>query len=443
MRLLHSKLMKPTNIPSVCIIGRPNVGKSTLFNRIIGRRRAVVYKTSGTTRDRLEFLCDKGETPFRLIDTGGFMKTPHDNISSFVKDQIEKAIRESDLLLFVCDGISGIMPQDEELLSILRRADIKVFLVVNKVDNEKIKDGIYDFYKFGLGEAYPISAMHNLGIEKLVEDISDMVAKLPKSEAEEIAYKIAIVGKPNVGKSLFVNTLLKEERVIVSETPGTTRDSVDTYFKKDGKLFLLIDTAGIRHKRKIKEPVDVYSVMRSEESIKRSDVAFLLIDGYDGLRNDDVRIFNLILEHNKCCVMVVNKWDLVRSMAMADYKNAIIRKCPQAAFFPIVFASAKTGRNLLSCIDMTKYVLANSDQTIPTKELNRLFLKNSRFLAVFDKKGLKVRYIVQVSKRPPEFLFFVNDTKLVTDEYFNFIENSLRKNYNLYGTPIKMSYRRK
>lgn len=435
--------MSSTKLPAVCIVGRPNVGKSTLFNRIIGKRKAVVHHTSGTTRDRIEALYEKGDMGFRLIDTGGFLKATPDEITSFVKRQIQKAILEADILLFICDVTSGVLPQDEEIIPVLRKTNKKVFLVINKVDNKKLEDGIYDFYQFGLGRPYPVSAIHNYGIDKLLEDILKVVDAGKPRKPERIVYRIAITGRPNVGKSLFLNTLLKEDRVIVDKSPGTTRDSIDTYFRKDNDLFLLIDTAGIRHKRKVKEAVDVYSISRSREAIERSDVSFLLIDGYEGLRNDDIRIFNFIKKAGKCCILVVNKWDLVKGITMADYKKAIIRKTPTTAPYPVIFASAKTGRNVLSCIDMVKYVIANTDQKIEAKELNKFLLDVRRLSIQITRKRPKPYYMIQTSTRPPAFLLFVNNTKLISEDYTNFIEGMLRRRYFFFGTPVRIEYRRK
>lgn len=434
--------MELAKIFSVCIVGRPNVGKSTLFNRIIGRRKAVVHETDGTTRDRIEAIYEEESVRFRLIDTGGFVKSAPDKISSLVKRQIEEAVSEADLLLFLCDAKTGVAAQDEEMVPILRRCSKKVFLVVNKADNKELeKDSIYDFYRLGLGEPYAVSALHNRGIGKLIDDISKTLSVEEKGKDEEIICNIAIVGRPNVGKSLFLNTLLKKERVIVDEKPGTTRDSIDTYLKKDDDLYLLIDTAGIRHKRKVKEPVDFYGMSRSMEAIRRSGLSFLLIDGYDGLRNDDIRIFNFIMECGKCCALVVNKWDLVKNIQMAAYKDAIISRCPTTAHYPIVFASAKTGRNVLSCLDMVKHIVANASQTIETKELNAFLSSVKRLSYKRGGKTPRLYYMVQTSARPPAFLIFVNNPRLITKDYTKFIEGMLRKGYNFFGTPIRINYR--
>ena len=434
--------MKQDKFPAVSIIGRPNVGKSTLFNRVIGRRMAVVHETSGTTRDSNEALYKKGSRSFRLIDTGGLLKRDSDRLSSMIRQQIEDAIKEADMLLFLCDAKTGITTEDQEIVKLLRKNKKQVILAVNKVDNKEMEDGVYDFYRLGLGEPYPVSAAHNRGIKSLIGEIIEGLSSLERSGKEEKAvYKIAITGRPNVGKSSFLNMLLNKERVIVDEKPGTTRDSIDTYFKVNDTVYLLIDTAGIRHKRKVKEAVDVYSMSRSKEAIERSDVSFLLIDGYDGLRNDDVRIFDFIVKSNKCCCVVVNKWDLVKNMQMAKYKNAMVRRTPSIDHYPIVFASAKTGRNILSSIDMVKYIVANSDQRFETKDLNKCLTQMKRLPA--GRKSPKISYMVQTDIRPVTILLFINDCRLVTENFTNMVRSVLRKSFNLYGTPIRIEYKDK
>jgi GTP-binding protein len=314
-------------------------------------------------------------------------------------------------------------------------------LVVNKADNQKLEESVYDFYSLGLGTPHPVSAIHGRGIGGLLDTALGRLGTGDSAE-ETAVHRIAITGRPNVGKSLFLNTLLDKERVIVDDKPGTTRDSVDTYFTKDGSVYLLIDTAGIRHKRKVKDAIDVYSMSRSREAIERSDVSFLLIDGYDGLRGDDIRIFNLITASGKCCVLVVNKWDLVKGVEMSRYKEALLRKTPSLADYPMVFASARTGRNLLSCVEMVKYVTANAGHKIGAGELNR-FLEDLKRLSakVGMRRPPKIHYITQTGISPPAFLVFTGDAGAVNEDYSNFVQRSLRKAYNLYGTPVRVIFR--
>ncbi len=435
--------MAQTDLPAVCIVGRPNVGKSTLFNRMIGRRRAVVHDASGTTRDSVEEVFELDGKRFRLIDTGGLIKDAGDRIEALVKQQIKRAMEEAGMFLFVCDASAGVMPRDEEIALLLRKSGKRIFLVANKADNEALRDASYDLCRLGLGNPYPVSAMHNTGVSALMDEVAAAIAGQAPPEQPAVACRIAVTGRPNVGKSLFLNTLLEKDRVIVDDTPGTTRDSIDTFFRKEGELYQLIDTAGIRHKRKVKEPIDVYSMSRSREAIERSDAALLIIDGYDGLRNDDVRIFNFIRKSGTCCIIVVNKWDLVSGVEMSGYAGRMMRKAPDMSDYPVIFASAKTSRNVLACIDAVKPAVANADTAIETGELNKFAVELKQGAPGFSRKPLRVFYMVQTSTRPPSFLLFVNEVKRVSAEYTRFLEKMLRKRYGLYGTPVRIRFRRR
>ena len=433
-----------SDFPVVSIVGRPNVGKSSLFNRFVGKRHAVVEEKEGTTRDRNEKLIKLKDKTLTLVDTGGFLPEA-DKISSLIKKQIEKAIYYSDILIFVCDGSSGLLPLDMDLANFLRKSGKKIILVVNKIDNEKMKEELFDFYKLGLGEPFGISCSQNRGVNDLIDEVSDVVPVHSEAMIErEHPIKIAIVGRPNVGKSSFLNKVLEEERVIVHDEPGTTRDSIDSYFKKDGILFLLIDTAGIRHKRKVKSAVDVYSMMRARDSIDRSDVSILLIDGLEGVRNDDTKIFDYIVEQGKGCILVVNKWDLVKDIEMARYMNAVLRKMPCARNFPVFFISAKSGRNVLKAFNLVKVTKTNSDLFINTSTL-KAFLKEIKpeEVRISRRKRIpKFYYMIQASTSPKEFVIFVNDPKKVTNSHTSFIENRLRESFPLEGVPIKFFYKR-
>ena len=368
--------MKNENkIPVVSIVGRPNVGKSSLFNRILGKRHAVVEEREGTTRDRNEKFMTLEDKSFKLVDTGGFITGGKDKITTLIKEQIEKAVEFSDLFIFVCDGQQGPLPLDEELANLVRKSGKKILLAVNKIDNQKRKENLLDFYGLGLGEPFGISCLHDLGVKKLTKEFIDILPLYSEVDLEkEHPIRIAIVGRPNVGKSSFLNKVLNEERVIVHDEPGTTRDSVDSYFNKDGILFLLVDTAGIRHKRKVKSAVDVYSMMRARESIDRADVVLLLVDGHEGITNDDAKIFDYIEEKGKGCAIVVNKWDLVKEIEMSRYANAVLRKMPSARHYPVAFISAKSGRNVLNAFNLVKAVKTNLDLFIDTATL-RSFIK--------------------------------------------------------------------
>jgi GTP-binding protein len=432
--------------PSVSIVGRPNVGKSSLFNRIVKRRHAVVFEKEGTTRDRIESAVKAGGKNFILTDTGGFLSGVRDELFRLVKVQIEKAVASSDLLLFVCDGENGLVPLDRELASVLRKSGKRIILVVNKIDNEKRRECLYDFYELGLGEIFEISCLHNTGIDKLLAEVAEIIPEhsSPWGGERRRPIKIAIVGRPNVGKSSFLNRVLDEERVLVHEKPGTTRDSVDSFFEKDGCLFLLIDTAGIRHRRKVKKPVEAYSMMRARNSIDHADMALVLIDGMEGVTADDVKIFNYVQKKGKGCAVIINKWDLVTGIEMSRYEKAVLRKMPEARKFPIMFISAKTGRNALEAFNLVKSIQTNLDLFIPPAAL-RGFLKEigiERVTVSRTRKAPRFYYMTEIKITPKEFLVFVNDPGRITDSHTAFIENRLREHFPLKGVPVRILYRR-
>lgn len=441
----ETQMITDKKMPVVSIVGKPNVGKSSLFNRIIGKRHAVVYEEEGTTRDRVDKPVKIKDKNFILADTGGFISRGKDKMSALVKTQIEKAVRSSDLLLFVCDGETGLLPLDVDLARLLRKSGKKIILVVNKVDNEKREENLLDFYELGLGSPLGISCLHNLGIKKLLNETINIIPLYSEAGLEGYhPIKIAIVGRPNVGKSSFLNKVLDEERVIVHEEPGTTRDSVDTYFKKDGVHFLLIDTAGIKHKRKVKKAVDFYSMTRSKDSIDRSDVALFLIDGMEGVTKDDAKIFDYIKAKGKGCVIIVNKWDLVKKIEMSRYEKAILRRMPESRNFPIAFISAKTGRNALEAFNLVKSIKTNLDLFIDTGTLKD-FLKDIKPANVRVSRGSRIPkfyYMTQVTTFPREFVVFVNNPQHVTDFHTAFIENRLRERFPLEGIPVRIIYKK-
>lgn len=430
-------------LPRVAIVGRPNVGKSSLFNRILNKRKAIVYQEAGTTRDRVSQEVVYDDKAFILTDTGGFLPDEKELLLKSVKAQIKKAIEESDALLFVCDGQAGVMPQDLELVPMLRKFGKKIFLVVNKMDNEKMTAQVHDFYTLGLGEPYPVSVLHNIGISGLLEDLAKALPAAGPKEAAVDAVRVAIVGRPNVGKSSFINYLLKEERVIVSELPGTTRDSVDTYLKSEKGDFILVDTAGLRHKRKLKEAVSVYSMMRAKEAICRSNVCLVLVDGYEGLRSDDLKIAELVVDEGKGCVLCVNKWDTVDTKP-AEYTKMIYSRAASLRKYPVLFTSAKTGYNVYNSLDIVKRVLEGLNTRLSTPQLNKLLgYMKSRGPFRTSSRGLKPSYITQAAVNPPTFLIFVNNRKYVTEVHTNFIENILREDFGFFGTPIRLEFKEK
>ncbi len=429
-------------LPKVAIVGRPNVGKSSLFNRIIGQRKAIVYQETGTTRDSISQEVISENKKFIITDTGGFIQGDRTQMMRLIKAQIRRAISEADVLLFTCDGQAGLTAQDLELAKILRKADKQVFLVVNKIDNEKIGEGAVDFYKLGLDKPYSVSALHDIGISELLNDV---VTKFPEASGpgeKAGGIRTAIVGRPNVGKSSFLNYLLKEERLIVDETPGTTRDAIDISLRDGDEEFILIDTAGLRHKRKIKEAVDVYSMMRTYEAIKRSEICLVLIDGYQGIVMDDLQILNSVLKEGKCCVVCVNKWDLVKDIPVSKYNEMIHSRAAFLKNYPVLFTSAITGYNVYNSLAMIKEILGKAHVKIPTQMLNRL-LANIKLRGPFasSKNSAKLSYITQTQVSPPTFLIFVNNPGEVSETHRNFIENMFRKNFDFFGVPIKFNFR--
>jgi len=437
-------------IPTVCIIGRPNVGKSSLFNVLLRERRAVVYEESGTTRDMAEGIAAIGEFKFKLVDTGGYIAKDQDELSLQIKQQVCRAMEEGALILFVTDSISGIVPQDKEIASILRKNSRPVILVANKTDNDRLKDDALEFYQLGFGDPEDVSCLHRRGVRSLRSRISDALGGMEKCAGmpdETDSLKIAIVGRPNVGKSSFINCLLKRDRVIVSDVPGTTRDSIDTEFSFDGDDYILIDTAGMRHKRKIKHAVDVYSIMRSKESIKRADDVILLLDAASGITKDEVDIIDFIEKNGKACLVLVNKWDLsegIKNVSIEEYRSRLIYASSVLSKFPIAFISAKTGKNLLTSLTMIKVLDSNLDMKVSTPFLNNIFKKNdpSGISIPRRKKRPNFLYIVQSRYRPVEFKYFVNDPSSVLSAHLSFIENKLRENLPLTGIPIKILIRK-
>jgi GTPase len=431
-----------SNLPRIAIVGRPNVGKSSLFNRIAKARKTIVYQDIGTTRDRISQELVSNGRRFILTDTGGFVPEDVGRLLTKIKEQIKKAIDESDILLFVCDGQSGPLPQDFELTEVLRKSRKKIFLVVNKMDNEKIKQQAPDFYQLGMGKPYPVSALHNLGIGELLADVTRGFHSKAAKENKIMAVKVAIVGRPNVGKSSFLNRLLNEERSIVDAVPGTTRDAIDTHLKDGDDEFILIDTAGLRHKRKIKEAVDVYSIMRTKDAIARSDICLVLIDAYDGLVLDDIKILDLVLKEGKCCILCVNKWDLIERILEPKYKDMIYERAVFLRKYPVLFTSTKTRYNVYGALRLAKEIIDKAGTHASTPSLNKL-LTAVRLKGPFRSRRnrLKMHYMTQTKTTPPTFLIFVNNAGFVSEEQKNFIENLIRDKFGFFGSPIELEFR--
>ncbi len=430
--------MKNINLPKIVIVGRPNVGKSSLFNRIVGARKAIVESSSGTTRDRLHAQIRWKGKNFTIIDTAGFEAAAPGDMAELVLKQIRIGVEEADIIFFVTDGITGIVPQDRELSSMLRKTSKKVYLIVNKVDSESDTGKTMEFFELGLGEPYAVSAMHGRGIEKLCNDVAKGVEKSDAFTNAESVH-VAIVGRPNVGKSSYLNSILSEERVIVHSTAGTTRDAIDIDFKYKDRDYVLIDTAGIRHNAKISEASDFYGSVRSKEAIKRCDVAIVLIDGFEGLTKDSIRIIDLCLEEGKALVIAVNKWDLVKGLETSEYRDRLIMNMSAVRDLPVVFTSCKTGRNVKASLDVIWSVYEKSKAIIQPDKLADI-LKSLNNATEISSKRTKFKFLVQEGVMPPGFILGVKNTKDVSENLKRFVENFFRKSYDFEGVPIRIRF---
>ncbi len=436
--------------PVVAIIGRPNVGKSTLFNRIVGRPIAIVEDIPGVTRDRNYANASWLDKEFVLIDTGGFEPAATDNILQLVKKQTEMAISEADVIIFLMDGKEGLSPIDEEIGAYLRRIEKPVIYAVNKIDSLKREALLPEFYSLGVEKIVPVSAEHGLGIDDLLDEACGYISKTEKGikdEADAAIPKVAIVGRPNVGKSTLVNTLIGKDRMIISEVPGTTRDSIDTIVRYNKKDYLLIDTAGIRKKAKIAEDVEWYSTLRSFRSIDRCDIAILIIDGFEGITDQDLKIAGYIRDAGKGCIVAVNKWDKVEKDAKtADlYTKAINRRLHFMNYAPIVYLSAQTKQRVAKIYPLIDEVLSEYSKRITTGDINRVFesIKISHAHPMYRGREVKFFYITQVSIKPPAFVIFCNYPEAVSEDYLRYIENRLREAFVFKGTTIKIFLRKK
>jgi len=447
--------------PVVALVGRPNVGKSTLFNRLAGERLSIVDDVPGTTRDRLFAESEWNGMPFEIIDTGGIdpstggkepLSVGSADFITQIKEQAQLAIREADVVLFLVDARSGVTPADKEVALMLRRnqksIDGKlvppVLLVVNKVETEGLRQGTAEFYELGLGEPYPISALHGMETGDLLDVLVDSFPEQDEAEEDE-SIKIAIVGKPNVGKSSLMNRLIGEERAIVSPIAGTTRDAVDTKFDYEGLPITLIDTAGIRRRGKIEPGVEKYSVIRSMKAIERSDVAILVIDAVTGITEQDTHIAGYILDEWKSAVVVVNKWDLIEkdNYTMQEYTERIYQELNFMSYVPCLFISALTGQRISQVLPLALRVQEERISRLSTSQLNRILHAAQDLHEAVTKSGkfFKLYYGTQVRSDPPTFLIYVNEPKGVHFSYTRFLENSIRKEYPFTGTPIRLIYK--
>ena len=430
--------------PIVAVVGRPNVGKSTFFNKIVGRRVSIVEDTPGVTRDRIYAEAEWNGIKFDLIDTGGIEPDSKDIILSQMREQAQMAMDMADVILFIVDGKDGITTADEEVAGMLRRTGKKIILLVNKIDNpRKIPDNFYDFYALGLGEPIPISSVNMLNLGDVLDDI---VKSFPDNKYEETDdIKVSVIGKPNVGKSSLINALVDDNRVIVSPIAGTTRDAIDTPFEWEGNKYLLIDTAGIRRKSKVNEDIERYSVIRSIAAIERCDVCLVLIDAEEGLTEQDKKIAGEAHEAGKGIVVVVNKWDLVHkeTNTMRDYRRKIESELLFMSYAPVIFISALKKERLGEVMAMVKFVAEKRALRVPTGQLNSLIADAVLMNQPPADKGkrLKVYYATQIGVKPPLFAFSINDRELMHFSYARYLENKIRAAFGFEGTSIKFLFR--
>lgn len=431
--------------PTVALVGRPNVGKSTLFNRLVSERRAIVENRPGVTRDRLYGEVEWLGKSFSLIDTGGLVMTPGEleaspkELSKLMREQAEAAIEEADLVLFVLDGKVGPTAEDREISQLLRRAGKKVLAVVNKLESDPAQ-GAISFWELGLGEPLAISAEHGMGMGELLETIFEHLPEAEATEEKELI-KVALLGRPNMGKSSLVNALVGSPRCIVSDIPGTTRDAIDTDLTFEGQHFLLIDTAGLRRKSKRDDSIEFYSSLRTERAIERCDVAVILLDPQEGITEQDERIVGLAHEAGRGVIIVFNKWDLTEGEEMADHCQRIIaRQLSFVSYAPYLFISAKTGRNLDKLMEKIRQVAAMHRLRVKTSQLNELISDAVMVVEPPTRGGkrLKIYYASQVGISPPQFIFFVNQPELMHFSYQRYLENRLREAFGFEGTPIRL-----
>ena len=432
--------------PIIAIVGRPNVGKSMLFNKIIGRRLSIVEDTPGVTRDRIYGESDWRGRKFTLIDTGGIEPRTDNQILAFMREQAQIAIDNATVIVFLCDVKTGMTASDQEVASMLRRCGKPVVLAVNKVDQGQSPD-IYEFYNLGLGDPIAVSAVHGHGTGDLLDACVEYFPPEEEVEADDDAIKVAVIGKPNAGKSSLVNKILGEERVIVSNVAGTTRDAIDSRFTNEKGSFVFIDTAGMRKRSKVDEDIEKYSILRATMAIDRADVCLILIDATEGVTEQDTKVAGMAHEAGKASIIVVNKWDLVEKddKTMARMTEDIRRDLAYMTYAPILFISAKTGQRVEKLFDLIDYVANQSAFRVTTGMLNTVLADaQTRVQPPTDKgRRLKIYYMTQVGVKPPHFVVFCNDRRLFHFSYQRYLENCIRSTFSLEGTPIILSIREK
>ena len=434
--------------PIVAIVGRPNVGKSMLFNRLAGQRLSIVEDTPGVTRDRLYADCEWGGRTFTIVDTGGIEPNTDSEILQFMRDQAELAIQNATVIVLVCDLRTGVTAADQDVANMLLRSRKPVVLAVNKSDSIGEPDPIfYEFYNLGLGDPIAVSAVHGHGTGDLLEECLKYFPEDDGKEEEDDVIKVAVIGKPNAGKSSLVNRILGEQRVIVSDMAGTTRDAVDSYFENDKGKYLFIDTAGMRKKSKVADKVEKFSVLRATMAIDRADVCLIMIDANDGVTEQDTKVAGLAHEAGKACIIVVNKWDIVeKDDKTMDHMRAAIRAdLSYMTYAPIVFISALTGQRVDRLFELINYVNDQATLRIKTGVLNSLLAEATTRVQPPTDKGrrLKIYYMTQIGVKPPHFVIFCNDARLFDFSYQRYLENQIRNTFGMEGTPIRLTIRQK
>jgi GTP-binding protein len=432
-------------IGTVAIVGFPNVGKSTLVNRLTESRAAVVHETSGVTRDRKELICEWRNRRFLLIDTGGVDIADVTPLTRSIADQAREAVEQADLVLFVLDAQTGITPGDEEVAQILRESKKPVLVIANKIDDPKHETLALELHKFGLGDPIPISALHGNGTGELLDEIVDYLdahGGHERPQLPEDAIRVAILGRPNVGKSSLVNKLLGQERLIVSEIPGTTRDAIDTVLKRGDRTFVLVDTAGLRRKRRHRQGIDYYSELRALEAAERADIALVLVDASQGVVDQDLHVADAARKADCATMIVLSKWD-ISEVKIEEVRAQLQRRLRQRPAF--IAVSAKTGRGLDRLLDAVAELFDRYVAKVPTPELNNFLaeLRNRRQPPSKNGKRLNLLYATQIHERPPRFRIFVNDQGLVTRDYAYWVENELRERFGLEGVPVSIDFVRR
>lgn len=434
--------------PLIAIVGRPNVGKSMLFNKLVGQRLSIVEDTPGVTRDRLYAEAEWRSRKFDLVDTGGIEPSADSQILAFMRQQAEIAIQHATVILFVCDIKTGLTASDQEVANMLLRSQKPVVLAVNKMDQVGITNpDIYEFYNLGLGDPIAVSAVHGHGTGDLLDACMEYFPPEDEEEEEDDVIKVAIIGKPNVGKSSLVNRILGEQRVIVSDMAGTTRDAVDSYFENQKGKYLFIDTAGMRKKSKVDDRIEKFSVLRATMAIERADVCLILVDANEGVTEQDTKVAGLAHEAGKACIIVVNKWDAIEKddKTMDHMRQDIRRDLSYMTYAPIVFISALTGQRVDRLFDLINYVNDQASLRITTGMLNTVLADATARVQPPTDKGrrLKIYYMTQIGIKPPHFVCFCNDAKLFHFSYQRYLENQIRSTFGLEGTPVRLTIRQK